>query len=49
MAKWEGGAKDTREDKKLAKKAGMSLSRWEKSAADKRHDAPKKPAGKGKR
>jgi len=35
----EGSAKDTREDKAMAKKAGMSMKQWEKSAADKKHDA----------
>jgi hypothetical protein len=43
----EGSAKDMREDKVLAKKAGMSMKKWEKSAADKKHDAPKKMAGGG--
>ena len=43
----EGSAKDTREDKFKAKKAGMSMKTWEKSAADKKHDAPKKMAGGG--
>jgi len=38
----EGSAKDTREDKSLAKKSGMSMKKWEKSAADKKHDAPGK-------
>ena len=38
----EGSAKDMREDKAMAKKAGMSMAKWEKSAADKKHDAPKK-------
>jgi hypothetical protein len=36
-----------REDKFKAKKAGMSMKTWEKSAADKKHDAPKKMAGGG--
>ena len=40
----EGSAKDTREDKVKAKKAGMSMTKWESSAADKKHDAPKKMA-----
>jgi len=40
--KVEGSAKDTREDKALAKKHGMSMSEWEKSPQDKKHDAPKK-------
>ena len=43
----EGSAKDTREDKALAKKSAMSMKAWEKSAADKKHDAPKKMAGGG--
>lgn len=43
----EGSAKDTREDKAMAKKRGMSMSQWEKSGADKKHDAPKKMATGG--
>ena len=35
----EGSAKDIREDKKLAKKHGMSMKAWEKSEMDERHDA----------
>lgn len=35
----EGSAKDKAEDKMLAKKHGMSMKDWEKSAADKKHDA----------
>lgn len=35
---WEGSAKDLKEDKKLAKKRGMSFEAWEKSPADKKHD-----------
>jgi len=38
---WEGSAKDTAEDRKLAKSRGMSMAQWERSAADKKHDAPK--------
>lgn len=34
----EGSAKDMREDKAMAKKAGMSMKAWEKSDADKKHD-----------
>ena len=34
----EGSAKDVKEDKTLAKKAGMSMKEWEKSDADKAHD-----------
>jgi len=36
--KWEGSKEDKEEDKKLAKKHGMTLSQWEKSDADKKHD-----------
>lgn len=43
---WEGSAKDVAEDKRLAKAKGMSLKRWEKSDADKKHDAPKKRAAR---
>ncbi len=43
----EGSAKDMREDKAMAKKRGMSMKEWEKSAADKKHDAPKKMAKGG--
>jgi len=46
--KVEGSAKDMREDKAMAKKAGMSMAKWEKSAADKKHDAPKKMVTGGK-
>jgi hypothetical protein len=38
---WEGSKEDKDEDKKLAKKNKMSLSAWEKSAADKKHDMKK--------
>ena len=43
----EGSAKDMREDKAMAKKRGMTMEKWEKSAADKKHDAPKKMATGG--
>ena len=35
----EGTAKDMSEDKKMASKRGMSMKQWEKSDADKKHDA----------
>lgn len=47
VSKKEGTAKDMREDKAMAKKRGMSMKEWEKSAADKKHDAPKKMAKGG--
>lgn len=43
----EGSAKDMREDKAMAKKRGMSMKKWERSAADAKHDAPKKMASGG--
>lgn len=40
--KWEGSKEDKSEDKALAKKHGMTMKQWEKSAADKKHDAKEK-------
>ena len=40
--KWEGSKEDRDEDAKLAKKHGMTLAQWERSAADKKHDAKEK-------
>jgi len=41
----EGSAKDMAEDKAMAKKRGMTMGQWEKSAADKKHDRPKRASG----
>jgi hypothetical protein len=37
--KYEGSKADKREDKKGAKRAGMTQKQWEKSDADKKQDA----------
>lgn len=42
---WEHSKKDLAEDKKLAKKHGMSLEAWEKSKLDEKHD--KQQSAKG--
>ena len=36
---FEGSAKDEKQDKKLAKKYGMSMESWEKSKMDDKHDS----------
>jgi hypothetical protein len=45
MAKFEGSAKDVKEDKILAKKNKMSMSDWEKSPKDAKHDKQKSMKG----
>lgn len=44
-AKFEGSAKDMAQDKKLAKKYGMSMKDYEKSNIDKKHDRQKSMKG----
>jgi len=45
---WEGSAKDESQDKKLAKKYGMSMAAWEKSQMDKKHDTQHSSKGLNK-
>jgi hypothetical protein len=47
--KYEGCAADKAADKKGAKKAGMSLEKWDRSEADKRADAKGQRKLDGKR
>jgi hypothetical protein len=42
---WEGSKKDVSQDKKLAKKRGMSMKDWEASEADTKHDTQKSMKG----
>ncbi len=43
--KFEGSAKDEKQDKKLAKKYGMSMESWEKSSMDDKHDSQQSMKG----
>ena len=42
---FEGSAKDEKQDKKLAKKYGMSMESWEKSSMDDKHDSQESMKG----
>jgi len=44
-AKWEGSAEDEKQDKKLAKKHGMSMKEWESSKMDDKHDEQESSKG----
>ena len=45
MNMFEGSKKDNAQDKKLAKKRGLSLKSWEGSKADEKHDMQKSMKG----
>lgn len=43
--KFEGSRKDEAQDRKLAKKHGMSMSKWERSGMDRKHDSQRSMKG----
>lgn len=45
MKQWEASKKDLQQDKKLAAKRNQSLAAWEKSPADRKHDAQQNMKG----
>lgn len=44
-AEWEHSKADLKQDRKLAKKYGMSMEKWEKSALDAKHDKQQSTKG----
>jgi hypothetical protein len=45
LGMWEGSKEDVAQDKKLAKKRGMTMKEWENSAADEKHDSQRSMKG----